>query len=72
MRCCSPAASKPTPDDIPAAFRRYETVRRERTSQIQGTSQKNTWMREATDPAWVYGYDAWTAPLDPAPSPVAA
>ncbi len=55
------------PDDIPSAFRRYETVRRERTSQIQGTSQKNTWMREATDPAWVYGYDAWTAPLDPAP-----
>ena len=60
------------PDDIPSAFRRYETVRRERTSQIQGTSQKNTWMREATDPAWVYGYDAWTAPLDPAPSPAAA
>jgi 6-hydroxynicotinate 3-monooxygenase len=55
------------PDDIPAAFRRYETVRRERTAQIQGTSQKNTWMREATDPDWVYGYDAWTAPLDPAP-----
>ena len=56
------------PQDIPAAFRRYETVRRERTSQIQGTSQKNTWMREATDPDWVYGYDAWAAPLDPAPS----
>ena len=60
------------PDDVPAAFRRYERVRRQRTSQIQGTSQKNTWMREATDPDWVYGYDAWTAPLDPAPSPVAA
>jgi 6-hydroxynicotinate 3-monooxygenase len=55
------------PDDIAAAFRRYETVRRERTSQIQGTSQKNTWMREATNPDWVYGYDAWTAPLDPQP-----
>jgi salicylate hydroxylase/6-hydroxynicotinate 3-monooxygenase len=58
------------PNDIPAAFRRYETVRRERTAQIQGTSQQNTWMREATDPGWVYGYDAWTAPLDP--SPIAA
>jgi salicylate hydroxylase/6-hydroxynicotinate 3-monooxygenase len=57
------------PDDLPAAFRRYETVRQERTSRIQGTSQKNTWMREATDPDWVYGYDAWTAPLDPAPQP---
>jgi salicylate hydroxylase/6-hydroxynicotinate 3-monooxygenase len=55
-------------DDIPAAFRRYERVRRERTSQIQGTSQQNTWMRHATDADWVYGYDAWTAPLDPVPS----
>jgi len=51
------------PDNIPGAFYRYETVRRERTSQIQGTSQQNTWMRQATDPAWVYGYDAWTTPL---------
>jgi 2-polyprenyl-6-methoxyphenol hydroxylase-like FAD-dependent oxidoreductase len=57
-----------TPDDLPSAFRRYERVRRERTSQIQGTSQRNTWMREATDPSWVYGYDAWTAPLEPAVS----
>jgi salicylate hydroxylase/6-hydroxynicotinate 3-monooxygenase len=55
------------PQDVPAAFRRYETVRRERTAQIQGTSQKNTWMSERTDPDWVYGYDAWTAPLDPRP-----
>jgi 6-hydroxynicotinate 3-monooxygenase len=60
------------PDDIPGAFRRYETVRRERTAQIQGTSQKNTWMREATDPDWVYGYDAWTAPLDPEPEKIQA
>lgn len=52
-----------TPDDIPGAFRRYERVRRARTSEIQGTSQKNTWMREKTDPGWVYGYDAWTEPL---------
>jgi 6-hydroxynicotinate 3-monooxygenase len=60
------------PGDPPAALRRYETVRRQRTSQIQDTSKKNTWMREATDPAWVYGYDAWTAPLDPAPEAVPA
>ena len=51
------------PDDIPRAFRQYERVRRARTSKIQGTSQKNTWMREKTDPGWVYGYDAWTEPL---------
>ena len=59
------------PDDLPAAFRRYERVRRERTARIQGTSQQNTWMREATDPDWVYGYDAWTTPLDPSESPPA-
>lgn len=60
---CIEAAS----GDIPSAFRRYERVRRERTARIQGTSQQNTWMRQATDPGWVYGYDAWTAPLDPQP-----
>jgi len=54
-----------TPDDLPGAFRRYEAARRERTARIQGTSQQNTWMRQATDPDWVYGYDAWTAPLEP-------
>ena len=52
-----------SPGDLPAAFRRYETARRERTALIQGTSQQNTFMRQPTDPAWVYGYDAWSAPL---------
>ncbi len=51
------------PGDMPAAFGRFEAARRERTSRIQGTSQQNTFMRQPTDPAWVYGYDAWTAPL---------
>jgi salicylate hydroxylase/6-hydroxynicotinate 3-monooxygenase len=55
------------PDDLAGAFRRYERVRRKRTARIQGTSQQNTWMRQATDPDWVYGYDAWTAPLDVEP-----
>jgi salicylate hydroxylase/6-hydroxynicotinate 3-monooxygenase len=56
-------AIEAAPDNLPAAFRRYEAVRRQRTARIQGTSQQNTWMRQATDPDWVYGYDAWTAPL---------
>jgi salicylate hydroxylase/6-hydroxynicotinate 3-monooxygenase len=56
-------AIEAAPHDLPAAFRRYEAVRRQRTARIQGTSQQNTWMRQATDPDWVYGYDAWTAPL---------
>ena len=51
------------PDDMPAAFARFETARRERTARIQGTSSQNTFMRQPTDPGWVYGYDAWTAPL---------
>ena len=38
-------------------------VRRVRTADIQGNSQKNTWMRQNTDPGWVYDYDAWTEPL---------
>ena len=48
---------------IADAFRRFEATRRERTSRVQDTSRKNTWLREKTDTDWVYGYDAWTAPL---------
>ncbi len=48
---------------VPAALRRYEASRKPRTSKIQGTARDNTWMRHATDPDWVYGYDAWSAEL---------
>lgn len=50
-------------DGISHAFRRYEATRKERTSQIQLTNRKNTWMRFKTDSDWVYGYDAWRTPL---------
>lgn len=50
-------------DDIPAAFRRYEAARKPRASEIQATSHRNEFMRQKTDPDWVYGYDAWTTPL---------
>jgi salicylate hydroxylase/6-hydroxynicotinate 3-monooxygenase len=50
-------------DGIAEAFQLYEQTRRPRTSQIQLTSRQNTWMRAATDPGWVYDYDAWRAPL---------
>jgi salicylate hydroxylase/6-hydroxynicotinate 3-monooxygenase len=50
-------------DGVAAAFRRYEATRKPRTSVIQATSAQNTWLRGATDADWVYGYDAWTAPL---------
>jgi 6-hydroxynicotinate 3-monooxygenase len=48
------------------AFRRFEATRKPRTSRMQLSSRTNTWLREKTDPEWVYGYDAWTAPLAPA------
>ncbi|MEA3025423.1 MAG: 6-hydroxynicotinate 3-monooxygenase [Alphaproteobacteria bacterium] len=57
-RCIADASG-----DMPVAFARFETARRERTAHIQGTSSQNTFMRQPTDPGWVYGYDAWTALL---------
>lgn len=51
------------PDDVPAAFRLYEASRIERTSRVQRESHDNTWMKYATDPGWVYGYDVLAAPL---------
>ena len=50
-------------DGLARAFKRYEANRLPRTAEIQQTSAKNTWMRSATDPTWVYGYDVWTVPL---------
>ena len=46
------------------SLKRYEAARKPRASKIQSVSGTNTWMRQPTDANWVYGYDAWTAPLD--------
>src|SRR3954467_9895739 len=52
-------------EDIEGAFARYEAHRKPRTSVVQAISSANTWMRDAGgDTSWLYGYDAWTAPLD--------
>ena len=48
---------------IGSAFALYESVRKPRASAIQTSSSTNTWLRGQTDPAWVYGYDATSAPL---------
>lgn len=61
------------PGDVFAA---YEATRKPRVSRIQSLSHlnKRDWMRidadspdeapkERAEPDWVYGYDAWTAPL---------
>jgi salicylate hydroxylase/6-hydroxynicotinate 3-monooxygenase len=45
------------------AFALYQATRKPRASAIQTNSSTNTWLRGATDPGWVYGYDAWRAPL---------
>lgn len=45
------------------AFAVYEECRKPRTSAIQASSRANVWLREPTDPMWVYGYDALQAPL---------
>ncbi|HEU0075186.1 MAG TPA: FAD-dependent monooxygenase, partial [Dehalococcoidia bacterium] len=58
-------------DDFESAFRLYEDHRKPRTSRIQAISSANTWMRSPnpSDPEWLYGYDAWSAPLEqPAPA----
>jgi len=48
---------------VAAALRRYEKNRQERTAKIQLTSRQNIWGKGVTDTDWVYGYNAWEAPL---------
>ncbi|MBM3408695.1 MAG: salicylate hydroxylase [Betaproteobacteria bacterium] len=57
----APAPDSGTP--IEAALKRYEAARRERTAKIQIGSRGNQWMRGPGNADWVYGYDAWNAPL---------
>ncbi|WP_176451798.1 FAD-dependent monooxygenase [Enemella dayhoffiae] len=49
--------------DAPEALQRYQLARLERTARIQVGSRGNAWLREGGNADWVYGYDAWTAPL---------
>ena len=50
-------------DGVAAALRRYERNRQPRTARMQLTSRANSWGKGVTDTDWVYGYNAWTAPL---------
>ena len=50
-------------DSFEAAFRFYETARKPRANAVQAGSSKNTWMRNETNPDWLYGYDASRVPL---------
>ena len=51
-------------DTVEDALRQYEAHRKPRTSRIQAISSANTWMQTGEqDTSWLYGYDAWEAPL---------
>ena len=50
-------------DDFSAAFKRIENARKPRTTKVQEASHSNDYMREKTDPDWIFGYDAWTVEL---------
>jgi 6-hydroxynicotinate 3-monooxygenase len=50
-------------DGMADALATYEATRKERTARVQLTSRQNDWGKGVTDVDWVYGYNAWTAPL---------
>jgi len=45
------------------AFALYEKGRHPRTSRVQHESRSNTWLRDETDPTWVFGYDVFAEPI---------
>ncbi|MBO0827221.1 MAG: FAD-dependent monooxygenase [Streptosporangiales bacterium] len=49
--------------DFDRTFARFERNRIERASKVQRESAKNTFMKSGGSPEWLYGYDAWTAPI---------
>ena len=55
--------------DHSTAFALYEANRKERASRVQAVSNANTWLRAQEDPAWVFGYDVFQAPLERAKAP---
>jgi salicylate hydroxylase len=50
--------------DIEHALARYENTRKPRTARVQIGARSNEWLKEGGDADWVYGYNAWAAPLD--------
>ena len=50
-------------EDVAGVFALYEANRLPRTTKVQTVSLANTFLREPTDPAWAFSYDATTVPL---------
>lgn len=48
---------------VPAALKRYEEARKDRTAKVQIGSRGNEWLKQGGTADWVYGYDSWTVPL---------
>ena len=57
MRSGRTAAHGVDRPEVADAFRRFASARKPRTSRVQLGSRTNTWLRDQTDPDWVYGYD---------------
>ena len=51
-------------EDLNTTFKLFEALRKPRTSEIQRASGANQWMQNKTNPDWVYGYNAWSVPLE--------
>jgi salicylate hydroxylase len=51
---------------VPAALKRYENARKERTARVQIGSRGNEWLKQGGNADWVYGYAATDAPLEAA------
>ena len=50
--------------EISSALQMNAATRRERASRIQVASSENDWLRTGSNADWVYGYDAWSVPLE--------
>ena len=59
VRCMETVGST----DIAAAFELYQANRMPRATKVQELSRHNTWLRDPTDPSWLYGYNVFTEPL---------
>lgn len=49
---------------VAQAVAAYEAARLDRTAKVQIGSRGNEWLRTDGNVDWLYGYNAWTAPLD--------
>jgi 6-hydroxynicotinate 3-monooxygenase len=54
-------------DDHAAAIALYEASRMPRVRKVQRISAENSFLRQPTDPTWVFGYDAVNVPLGAQP-----